>query len=78
MKCKGNPNGRPASKHDISPLRGIRRQKGKSYFKYEDALRIRQFVQDAGKPRGMITQIAQMIGVPAVSIWEIVDGRAYK
>ena len=77
-KCQGNPNGRPAPKHDISPLRGIQRQQGKAHFRYEDALRIRQFVQDAGKPRGMITQIAQMIGVTPMSIWEIVDGRAYK
>lgn len=78
MKCQGNPNGRPAPKHDLSALRGIRRQKGKAHFKYEDAVRIREFVQAAGKPRGMITQIAQMIGVPAMSIWAIVDGRAYK
>ena len=77
-KLKGNPG--PA--HDLSALAHIKPrpnpQRKHAHFRHEDAVTIRQFVLDAGKPRGMMQQIARKFRVAPVTIWGIVDGRYYK
>ena len=81
-KCRGNPNGRPAQKHDLSPLDGIRAlpRYGKfaQRFKTEDAARIREFIVSQGRPRGLLSQIAKRFKVTPATVWWIVEGRAHK
>lgn len=74
-----NPKGNPAPKHDLSPLRSIRTFKRPDRrFTHKGAETIRAFVEERGRPRGIITQIAKRFQCRPAEIWAMLDGRTYK